>query len=315
MLALLLLLPACAPAWNLDTDGDKVRVQAQTLSGNRHVPNCAPEEWARVKVHEKAAQVALENGDGNLARWHLDQAMAAFEQAVDRLQGCAPGDRDVDGLEDDIDKCPDQAEDFDDDRDQDGCPDVDSDGDGLEDDVDKCPGQAEDMDGFMDSDGCPDPDNDGDGIADDKDRCPMQAEVMNGYLDEDGCPDTAPQLVVLESKRIAITEQVRFSLGAATIEPSSFALLDDVARVLTDNPSLEVRIEGHTDNVGDEKLNIRLSQARAESVRTFLVDRGINPARLEAVGYGPTRPIDTNRTEEGRANNRRVEFVIVRGGG
>ncbi len=308
---LLALLLACAPAWNLDTDSELLQQRATQLSGNRHVPTCAPRESALVSSHQHFAQVALEHGDGNLARWHLDQALAQADLAITKLVDCAPGDGDQDGIEDDIDKCPGKAEDFDQDRDEDGCPDLDSDADGLEDDVDECPTQAEDFDGFQDSDGCPDADNDGDGVADELDRCPLQPETVNQYMDEDGCPDTKPERVVLESKRIAITEQVNFALGAATLESSSFALLDDVARVLTDNPGLQVRIEGHTDNVGDENRNVRLSQARAESVRTFLVDRGIAPTRLDAVGFGPTKPIDTNRTEEGRANNRRVEFVIV----
>lgn len=308
---LLAWLLACAPAWNLDTDNELLAQRSALLKANRHVPTCAPKEWALVDAHHHFAQVALQHGDGNLARHHLDLALVQADLAMAKLVDCAPGDTDQDGIEDDLDKCPGQAEDFDNDRDTDGCPDVDSDKDGLEDDVDTCPAEAEDFDGFQDSDGCPDADNDGDSVADELDRCPLQPETVNEYMDTDGCPDTKPERVVLETKRIAITEQVNFALGAATLDPSSYALLDDVARVMTDNPGLQVRIEGHTDNVGDENLNVKLSQSRAESVRTFLIDRGINPSRLDAIGFGPTKPIDTNRTEEGRANNRRVEFVIV----
>jgi hypothetical protein len=98
-------------------------------------------------------------------------------------------DRDGDGINDNQDQCPTEAEDLDGFEDTDGCPDRDNDGDGIADKDDKCPNQAEDMDGFQDSDGCPDPDNDGDGVDDGHDQCPDKKETMNGFKDDDGCPD------------------------------------------------------------------------------------------------------------------------------
>ncbi len=103
--------------------------------------------------------------------------------------GGPPGDSDNDGLADDKDKCPDQAEDKDGFKDTDGCPDPDNDGDGVPDTEDKCRNQAEDKDGFKDYDGCPEPDNDNDGVLDAKDRCPNKPEDRDGFYDKDGCPD------------------------------------------------------------------------------------------------------------------------------
>lgn len=100
-----------------------------------------------------------------------------------------PQDKDGDGLEDDVDKCPEQAEDKDGFQDEDGCPDLDNDGDGVPDLKDKAPLKPEDKDGFQDADGAPDPDNDQDGILDKSDACPLKAEIVNGYQDDDGCPD------------------------------------------------------------------------------------------------------------------------------
>ncbi len=105
----------------------------------------------------------------------------------------AQGDRDGDGINDDADQCPTEAEDRDGSEDSDGCPDLDNDGDGIADGADKCLKEPEDMDGFQDGDGCPDPDNDKDGVADGADRCPDKAETKNGFNDEDGCPDEPDQ--------------------------------------------------------------------------------------------------------------------------
>lgn len=309
---LVALMVACAPAWNLDTDSVLAQQKVAQLNANRFVPTCAPKEWALAKSHEHFAQVDLSHGDGGGARRHLDESLRWSDEAIAKAIACAPGDSDGDGLDDDLDGCPSQAEDYDGDRDEDGCPDLDSDGDGMEDDVDQCPNEAEDLDGFKDSDGCPDPDNDDDGVPDEQDRCPVQAETVNDYKDDDGCPDVKPELIVISRKKIEILEQVNFALNAATIDPSSFGLLDEVGRAIQDSPEIRVRIEGHTDNEGNDDYNLKLSQARAESVRTYLIDQGIDPRRLVAVGFGETQPIDTNRTEGGRANNRRVEFVILK---
>ena len=207
-------------------------------------------------------------------------------------------------------------------QDTDGCPDevpvapvvavVDTDKDGIPDGVDQCPAEPEDVDQFEDTDGCPDLDNDKDGIPDVADKCRNEPETINGNQDEDGCPDQGETKVVLEAGKIRILEKVFFATGKDLILDRSFSLLKQVASVLKANPDLKhVRVEGHTDNQGQPAKNLDLSQRRANTVRAFLVKEGVEAARLEAKGFGQTRPVDDNKTAPGRDNNRRVEFVIA----
>lgn len=219
--------------------------------------------------------------------------------------GCPELDNDKDGVNDADDRCPTQAGP----PDLGGCPTVDSDGDGASDDLDRCPYDAEDTDGWQDEDGCPDTDDDLDGLPDAADKCPREREVVNGVDDDDGCPD---QLVVVEASRIRINDVIYFDTGKATIQERSFVLLDEIARVILEHPKLKrIRVEGHTDSVGNDVLNLKLSQARAESVAAYLRSHGVQAGRLDAAGFGEMRPIDTNDTDPGRARNRRVEFIIV----
>ena len=212
----------------------------------------------------------------------------------------------------DKDQCPNEAEDKDGTDDSDGCPDLDNDRDGLPDNRDRCPNQAEDFDGFEDEDGCPDADNDADGILDANDRCPNEPEVINGMEDEDGCPDEGTQLVFVKEDRLVILFPVHFEVNRAVIRSDSETLLNQVAATIKANPYIKkIRDEGHTDSDGDDARNLKLSQARAESVRDYLVKQGVDPSRIEAVGYGETRPISSNRTTAGKEKNRRVDFIIV----
>ncbi len=228
--------------------------------------------------------------------------------------GCpdAKDDRDGDGIKDKDDGCPTEPEDKDGFEDEDGCPDLDNDQDGVPDAKDYCPLHPEDMDGFMDEDGCPEEDNDGDGILDAADPCPNEAETINGFEDDDGCPDEGAQLVRLTAEKIEIGEKVYFDSGSAKIQERSFNLLDQVAAVLKNHITVrKLRIEGHTDDRGAEQFNLSLSQRRAESVRDYLEDKGIEAERLEATGFGESRAIATNRTAKGREVNRRVEFLVA----
>ena len=185
-----------------------------------------------------------------------------------------------------------------------GCPDTD--GDGVADREDKCP----DVVGIGALEGCPD--TDGDGIPDNVDKCVNEAEVINGVDDEDGCPDEGEAVVIVTKDKIEIKETVLFRSGSTRIDRRSFGLLDQVALVFKANPEIgKVRVEGHTDSVGSEKTNKRLSQGRAESVLGYLVKRGVDASRLVAEGFGEEQPIAPNDTKEGRSANRRVEFVIV----
>ena len=217
-------------------------------------------------------------------------------------------DRDGDGIPDNVDRCPDQPEDKDGFQDEDGCPDLDNDGDGIPDTLDKCPNEPEDKDGFQDQDGCPDPDNDGDGIPDTLDKCPNEPETFNNYQDADGCPDEVPAAV---KKFTGVIEGINFKTGSAEILPGSYVILDRAVKVLQDYPEVNLEISGHTDNRGKADYNRDLSQRRADSVKTYFVQRGIASVRLQAIGYGLTRPIADNKTQSGRATNRRTEFRLI----
>ncbi|MFT3699562.1 MAG: OmpA family protein [Kofleriaceae bacterium] len=128
-------------------------------------------------------------------------------------------------------------------------------------------------------------------------------------------PPPGPDRVILTASNIAIMDKVQFDTGKATLLPASFSLLDEVAKVLKDNPQIEVvSVEGHTDSTGSADFNRTLSQSRAESVAKYLSGKGVKAARLQPKGFGPDRPIADNATDAGRDANRRVEFNIVKQG-
>jgi outer membrane protein OmpA-like peptidoglycan-associated protein len=224
--------------------------------------------------------------------------------------GCPDPDDDGDGVADGADACPQVAEDHDGFEDADGCPDDDNDHDGIPDRSDRCVAQAEDGDGFQDLDGCPDPDNDGDGVADAADRCPAQPESANGFQDQDGCPDQAPRFVFRPRERL-VFDNIEFRTNSDELLATSLPILDEVAASMRAQPDVRVRIEGNTDDRGPDDRNLSLSQRRALSVMNYLIGAGIEARRMESAGSGETRPVDTNATEEGRAKNRRVEFLTL----
>lgn len=268
---------------------------------------CAPRKPA-ARVAKRPESPKDTDGDGIL---DPDDDCPRKPEDKDGFQdedGCPELDNDNDGLVDTIDECPNEPEDKDGFEDEDGCPDLDNDKDGLADKIDQCPDQPEDIDGWEDDDGCPDCDNDGDGVLecpDEIDQCPDQPAQT-----PDGCPKKY-KLVVVTKTKIEIKQTIYFQSGKAKIKPVSFPLLNEVGQALADNPSIKVRIEGHTDSRGSDSYNEKLSDGRAHSVRQYLMGRGIDEDRMVAKGYGEAQPIADNRTNTGRAQNRRVEFVIV----
>jgi OmpA-OmpF porin, OOP family len=264
------------------------------------------------------------DGDGipdDIDRCPLD---AEDKDGFQDEDGCPDADNDNDGIVDRMDACPNNPGPLENhgcpvlDRDGDGvpdaqdrCPDVkglaalggcpDTDGDGIADPDDKCPLNA----GPKENGGCPDVDRDGDGIPDRLDKCPDQFGPP-----PDGCPKKYT-LVEVKREKIEIKQQVHFATAKARVLPDSFPLLNQVVQVLSDFPRMRVSIEGHTDSIGPEAGNMRLSQRRADAVRDYLVSKGVAADRLETAGYGPTKPIASNKTERGRAQNRRTEFRIV----
>jgi len=234
----------------------------------------------------------------------VPEDMDSFEDT----DGCPDADNDKDGLADATDTCPNEAEDMDGFQDTDGCPDLDNDGDGVADTADKCPNDAEDKDAFEDEDGCPDPDNDKDGVVDAEDRCPAEMETMNGFRDKDGCADEIPASIMKFSGRI---EGIKFETGKAKLTKSSSTTLDEAVKILEEYPDLRIEVQGHTDDVGDDALNMKLSQERAEAVVAYFTGKGIAADRLVAKGYGETVPEVPNKDSKSRARNRRVEFKLI----
>jgi outer membrane protein OmpA-like peptidoglycan-associated protein len=238
-------------------------------------------------------------------------ACLADPEDVDGFQdedGCPDKDDDADHVPDVSDVCPRVSEDLDSFADGDGCREDDNDGDGVIDRADRCPVEPEDFDSWLDEDGCPDADNDEDGILDPTDQCPSEKETVNGISDEDGCPD----LLRVEHAEIRTLEPIYFERGRARVQERSLPLLDEMAAVIIARRDLgNIAIEGHTDDLGSDRFNMKLSQLRAEAVRTYLLERGVPGERIRAAGFGETRPLESNKTKEGRERNRRVEFRLT----
>jgi len=145
-------------------------------------------------------------------------------------------------------------------------------------------------------------------VPDALDECPAEPETRNGYLDDDGCPDELPREVAKYAGDVA---GIVFETGDARIKKSSFATLGEAVKVFRKYPELRIVIIGHTDDVGTRDANVDLSRRRAEAVKWWLVDRGIVPERIEAVGKGPDLPKVPNTTPQNRETNRRIEFQLV----
>ena len=209
------------------------------------------------------------------------------------LQGCA--DKDGDGIADIDDKCPDVAGFT---RYQ-GCPIPDADADGVDDEQDKCPTVA----GTTRYQGCPVTDTDGDGINDEDDKCVTQKGDAANY----GCPPISED--ILNRVKLA-AKNIFFKTGKAELLQKSFASLNEVVKILKDNPTYKIQINGHTDNTGDVLMNQSLSEARAAAVRNYITEKGIDESRLFSTGYGEINPIADNNTVSGRTENRRVEMII-----
>ncbi len=257
-----------------DADGDGI------ADGDDDCPNAAG----------TAATRGCPDSDGDGVADNKDKCPQVA--GVASLSGCP--DSDGDGIADGDDRCPQVAGV----RSASGCPDAD--GDGVADADDKCPSQK----GPASNNGCPaDPDTDGDGVVDRLDRCPETP----GLKSNNGCPQVKEE--VKQVMRQAL-EGVFFETSSARIKTESYAVLDNVVTVMQDNPSFQLLISGHTDSRGDDEMNRDLSQKRADSVRQYLINKGVDRSRMRAVGFGETQPVASNDTSAGRAKNRRVEFTV-----
>ncbi len=203
-------------------------------------------------------------------------------------------DRDQDGILDDDDACPDDAGS----EEGKGCPD--SDGDGIYDNIDDC----KEKPGPKKNKGCPYPDTDGDGLNDNEDNCPKTP----GLISNKGCP------VIKEKEKEIIDlafKSLEFETNSSAIQSSSLPSLDKLANLLLNNSTWNLLLEGHTDNAGDDNVNLEISKNRAEAVQKYLSQKGVESSKIQVKYYGETKPIADNNTSEGRQKNRRVEFKIV----
>lgn len=308
----------------LDTDGDGV---ADYLDECPHTPSAAygmidsvgcPIDSDGDGVHDyrdlcpdtpiEAIAFVDENGclldsDGDGIDDYIDlcpNTPAAAYGMIDSV-GC-PLDSDDDGVYDYIDLCPNTPKEAKDLVDHLGCP-IDTDKDGVYDYCDSCPNTIAAARNHVDSVGCA-LDTDGDGVYDYEDLCPTIA----GVKENKGCPEIKREVRNLLTKAMS---GIQFENGKATIRENSYKILDDIATLFIDNPTYKVEIQGHTDNVGKYSYNVDLSDRRAHAVRAYMINKGVPAARLTARGFGPDMPIADNKTKEGRAKNRRVEFNIT----
>ena len=211
------------------------------------------------------------------------------------FEGCP--DSDGDGISDNKDACPNKAglASFD------GCPD--SDGDKITDSKDRCPNVA----GPKENGGCPWPDSDGDSVLDKDDDCPSEA----GTVANNGCPEIYPSDEAL-AQLVEYSRTINFAFDSAKFTDGTPPVLDAIVEILVAYPKANFSVEGHCDSKGSTKVNQKISDKRSNAVVEYLTNSGIANSRLTAKGFGESMPIDTNNTMAGRANNRRVEILLVK---
>ncbi|WP_284651151.1 OmpA family protein [Flavobacterium terrisoli] len=256
------------------------------------------------------------DGDGIYDKDDACPEVAGLKQ----FKGCP--DTDADGIEDSKDSCPEIAgpaeyngcPDTDGDKiadNVDACPEVaglqqfggcpDTDGDGVQDKEDKC----KDVKGPKENGGCPWPDRDGDKVLDKDDRCPDVA----GTAANNGCPEVTEEAI----KRLNdYAKTILFDSGKATFQQQTYPVLQAIVAILKEYPNSNFSIEGHTDSDGKDAANQTLSENRAAAVKNYLIENGVASSRLSSAGFGESKPIDTNKTKAGKANNRRVEVKLVK---
>lgn len=237
------------------------------------------------------------DSDGDGVPDYLDKCAKTPAGVKVDASGC-PADSDGDGVPDYLDKCPDTSAGVA--VNATGCP-LDSDGDGVADYLDKCPGTPKGV--KVDASGCP-LDRDGDGVPDYLDKCPD----VPGIAANKGCPEVKAATKKVFAQAL---QGIQFESGKDVIKKSSNTILNEVVKVMKENPSYNLDINGHTDSQGVAAKNLDLSQKRAEAVKTYLTKNGVEASRLNAKGFGQTMPVADNATAAGRAKNRRVEFKVI----
>ena len=269
----------------LDTDGDNVP---------DYLDKC-PNTPAGVQVDENGCPF---DADKDGVPDYLDKCPNTPAGVQVDENGC-PLDADKDGVPDYLDKCPNTPAGVQ--VDGNGCP-PDTDGDGVPDYLDKCPGTPAAARGYVDENGCP-KDTDGDGIPDYLDNCP----TIPGVKSNKGCPEVKASVKKIFEKAL---QGIQFETGKDVIKSVSFPILNDIVKIMNENPTYLLQINGHTDNVGNPESNQILSEKRANSVKNYLINKGVSETRLTSQGFGDTQPVAPNTTAANKAKNRRVEFVV-----
>lgn len=267
-------------------------------------------EPVRIIVPPPPRDVRDDDGDGVVNADDVCPTDADDNDGFKDEDGCPEADNDDDGLLDGADQCPLEAEDKDGFTDDDGCIDADNDSDGVNDLDDKCPNEAEDKDGFNDNDGCDEPDNDNDGVPDVLDQCALEAETINGNDDEDGCPDKGDPTVMLMQDRIEVLEPIQFVGLTPKLKPSAAKVLSQVGATMRAERGVKrvrVTVHVHPRGAGDDVL----SEKRADEIRKWLVQWGVEPERIDAKGIGSKRPLVAKHKRGADEINDRVEFIIL----
>jgi outer membrane protein OmpA-like peptidoglycan-associated protein len=237
------------------------------------------------------------DSDGDGVPDYIDQCPDTPKDVKVDSVGC-PFDDDGDGVPNYIDQCPDTPKDVK--VDSVGCP-IDDDGDGVPNFIDQCPDTPKGV--KVDSVGCP-VDTDGDAIPDYLDKCPNISGPKSNY----GCPELKKEVRNLFKKAM---QGIQFETDKDVIKKISYPILDKIVNVMKDNPTYMLFISGHTDSTGSDEYNQMLSEKRAAAVLNYLVQHGVDASRITSKGYGQSKPIADNKTSEGRALNRRVEFEVI----
>ncbi|MBB78581.1 MAG: hypothetical protein CL844_06220 [Crocinitomicaceae bacterium] len=268
--------------------------------------------------HIKELQGQLQDDDGDGVINAKDQEPNSLPGAIVNSKGVSVIDSDLDGVEDSRDLEPNSPKGAI--VNSNGVSVIDSDKDGIEDSRDLEPNSLPGS--IVNSQGIAIIDSDGDGIQDKFDACPL----IPGLFSENGCPKSNKPVVQEPVKQVEVEDDVnddikeimkralrgvKFETNKSIILQRSFIYLDEVVSVMQDFPQYNLRIEGHTDNVGNDDSNLRLSKYRARACMDYLIAKGIDPSRMRSEGYGETMPIESNQTAAGRAENRRVEFKII----
>ena len=291
------------PEANIDRDGDGINNEDDACPDVKGQPSDNPEKNGCPEGEKPPVD---RDHDGVPDSEDACVDVPGVKSPDPKKNGC-PVDTDGDGVPDTEDACVDIPGVKTSDPKTNGCP-PDKDNDGVFDKDDACPDEPGLKTNDPKTNGCPDQDIDKDGILNIDDACPDEPGPADPDPKKNGCPKA-----FVRAGEIKITDQVKFKTGSAQIENAkdSDDVLEAVVKVLKDHPEIKkVRVEGHTDNVGSAASNKKLSADRAASVVKWLVAHGIDKQRLASQGFGFDRPLDTNKTPEGRKNNRRVEFHI-----